>query len=258
MSQPAVRDLRLVSDRTRSDLLDTVRMAWSRWAANCLPGAATWAPTFDVQHVAETPLPLSSGNWQAHGEHAVAGWSQWSERGRQHLAARLVQRAPSAPCLPDSDWALTAADRAWAALNEQLLGPPLHSPDGLDASPDTRPWSGLVFVSEPVLETRWALRLPALSSLSAAAQPGAAIGRSVIDCVSHRSLRLQVELGEVDITLADLLALQIGDVVRFPAGHGQGVPFRLGGTSRIAGHGQLGLIDGHLALRFSSPSYIRS
>lgn len=257
MSQTAARDLRLVSDRNRSDLLDTVRKGWSNWAANCLPSATTWTPMFEVQAVAETALPLpagASGDWQAHGEQALTGWSQWSEQGRQQLAARLVRRAPSAPALPEGDWALAAADRAWTALSEQLLGPAMAAPNVSDASPDTRAWSGVVFISEPVLDARWVWRLPVRPT----AESGAAIGRSVLDCVNHRSLRLQAELGEVDITLADLLALQVGDVVRFPAKAGQGVPFKLGDAERVAGHGQLGLIDGHLALRLSSPSSARS
>lgn len=257
MSQPAVRDLRLVSERTRSELLETVRLAWSSWAATCLPSAATWTPTFEVQTVDEIALQPPAGpagDWLAHGEPTLTGWSQWSERGRQQLAARLVQRAPSAPALPEGDWALAAADRAWTLLNEQLLGPTAHVADEANAHPDTRPWSGVVFVSEPVLDARWAWRLPAVAPRSELVP----IGRSVIDCVSHRSLRLHAHLGEVDITLADLLALQVGDVVRFPAGTGQGVPFTLGqgdpNAGRVAGRAQLGQISGHLALRLSSAS----
>ncbi len=263
MSQPAVRDLRLVSERTRSDLLDTAHQAWSTWAAECLPAATSWSPTFEVQGVDEAGLVLASGDWQAHGAQSLAGWSQWSERGRQQLAARLVQRHASAAPLPEGDWALAAADRAWSLLTEQLLGPVLPAPDASEASPDTRPWSGVVFISEPVLEARWAWRLPARVP---SAQPAAATGRSILDCVGHRSLRLQAELGEVDITLADLLALQAGDVVRFPASTGQGVPFTLGqgdqnagpATGRVAGRAQLGQIDGHLALRLSPSSSVRS
>lgn len=261
MSQPDVRDLRLVSARVRSELLDTARLAWSDWAAECLPSATTWTPTFEVQHVAETALPLPAGDWQAHGGHAsqgalsLTGWSQWTERGRQQLAARLVQRHASAAPLPEGDWALAAADQAWQALNERMLGPVMPMSDAATASPDTRPWSGVVFVSEPILDARWAWRMPARPS---SAQPGAPVSRSVLDCVAHRSLRLRAELGEVDIPLSDLLALQVGDVVRFPAGTGQGVPFTLGEAAHVAGRGQLGLIDGHLAMRLSSPSSARS
>lgn len=257
MSQPAVRDLKLVSERNRSDLLDSVRLAWSNWAANCLPSATIWTPTFDVHPVAEALLSSpggGAGDWQARGGQALAGWSQWSERGRQQLAARLVQRGPSAPALPEGDWALAAADRAWSALNEQLLGPAMHAPDESDALPDTRPWSGVVFITEPVLDARWAWRVPAPASTV----PLEPIRRSVIDCVRHRSLRLRADLGEVDITLADLLALQVGDVVRFPSTDRQGVPFQVGDSNRIAGHGQLGMIDGHLALRLSSLYSARS
>lgn len=258
MSQPSVRDLRLVSERTQSDLLDTVRMAWSKWAADCLPASIDWRPAFEMQCVAEAGLTLppgSAGDWQAHGAQGLVGWSQWSERSRQQLAARLVQRSTSAAPLPEGDWALAAADQAWRALNERLLGPAIQEPGDASASPDTRPWSGVVFVSEPVLEARWAWLMPARAST---VQPGAPIAHSVLDCVAHRSLRLQAELGEVDITLADLLALQVGDVVRFPASTAQGVPFHLGEAARVAGRGQLGLVDGHLALRLSSPSSVRS
>lgn len=255
MNLPAVRALRLVSERTQSELLDTVQLAWSRWASSFLPQATTWTPTFEVQPMAETALPPPDGEWQAHGEHALAGWSQWTARGRQQLAARLVQRAPTAPALPDNDWALAAADHAWSELNKQLLGPTLPPTEVAMASPDTRPWSGVVFISEPILEARWAWRLP---PLSAAESPDVTIRRSAIDCVNHRTLRLQAELGEVDITLADLLALQVGDVVCFPSGQVQGVPFKLGDKAHAAGHGQLGLIDGRLALRLSAQSPILS
>lgn len=251
MSQPDVRDLRLVSERTRSALLETVRLAWSDWAADCLPAASTWAPTFEVRSVAEAGLAMPAGDWRAHGTQGLTGWSQWTEHGRQQLAARLVQRAASAAPLPEGDWALHAADQAWAALNERLLGPVLTGADEATAGPDTRPWSGVVFIEEPVLEARWAWRLPARPASS---QPSAATERPVITCVAQRTLRLQAELGEVDINLADLLALQIGDVVRFPAGASQGVPFTLGEAARVAGRGQLGLVDGHLALRLTSSS----
>lgn len=258
MSQPAVRDLRLVSDRALADLLDTVRLAWSSWAAECLPASTNWSPTFETQVVAEAGLAQpggTAGEWWCHGAPGLTGWSQWTDRGRQQLAARLVQRHASAVALPEGDWALAAADRAWQALNERLLGPAMPVRDASDACPDSRPWSGVVFVSEPTLEARWAWRLPARSS---AAQPAAPITRSALDCVAHRSLRLQAHLGEVDITLADLLALQVGDVVRFPATDREGVPFQLGEAERFAGRGQLGLIDGRLALRLSPPSSARS
>lgn len=258
MSQPDVRDLRLVSDRAQADLLDTVRLAWSNWAAECLPASTAWSPVFETQAVAEAGLTQpdgTAGEWQAHGAPGLTGWSQWSERGRQQLAARLVLRHASAAPLPEGDWALAAADQAWQTLNERLLGPALQAPAETDASPDARAWSGVVFVSEPTLEARWAWRLPVRSP---AAQPAAPIARSALDCVAHRSLRLQAELGEVDITLADLLALQVGDVVRFPANADQGVPFKLGEAARVAGRGQLGLIDGHLALRLSPSSSVRS
>lgn len=258
MSTPAVRDLRWVSDRDQADLLSTFGRAWANWVADCLPPQHTWAPAFELQQVAEAALPLPDGPWQAHGEQGAsgpAGWSQWSERGRQQLAARLVQRAASAAALPEHDWALAAADLAWAKLNEQLLGPLMPCTDEALAKPDARAWSGIVFISEPLLGAHWAWRLPPHEPTASSVGD---IQRSVLDCVAQRSLRLQAELGEVDITLADLLALQVGDVVRFPAAHGQGVPFRLGETTRIAGHGQLGLIEGRLALRLSSPSSVRS
>lgn len=257
MSQPDVRDLRLVSEHARSELLDTVRQAWSSWVAECLPASTAWSPEFETHSVAEAGLTLpelAAGDWQTHGAPSLTGWSQWTERGRQQLAARLVQRHASAAPLPEGDWALAAADRAWHALNERLLGTAMHMPDATMALPDTRPWSGVVFVSEPTLEARWAWLAPPRAATSQAG----AISGSVLDCVAHRSLSLRAELGEVDITLADLLALQVGDVVRFPAGTAQGVPFTLGEAAQVAGRGQLGLVDDHLALRLSPSSSVRS
>ena len=248
MNQPVVRDLRLVSEHTRSGLLETVRQAWSEWAADCLPASSSWVPTFEMRIVADTGLTMSPGDWQVHGTQDVIGWSQWTEQGRQQLAARMVQRATSAAPLPEGDWALHAADEAWCALNARLLGPVTVAADEVAASPDVRAWSGVAFIEEPVLEARWAWRLPIHAPTS---KPGATVGRSVMECLLQRTLHLQAELDEVDITLADLLALQVGDVVRFPAGANQGVPFTLGEASRVVGRGQLGLIDGRLALRLS-------
>lgn len=248
MSRPVVRDLRLVSASSRARLLDTVRQAWSDWSAGCLPTTSSWVPTFEMRVVAETGLTMPLGDWQVHGTQEVIGWSQWTEQGRQQLAARMVQRATSAAPLSESDWALHAADEAWRALNARLLGPVMATTCENSTRPDGRAWSGVVFIEEPVLGARWAWRL---SAHAQAPKPDASVGRSVITCLLQRTLHLQAELDEVDITLADLLTLQVGDVVRFPAAANQGVPFTFGETSRAAGRGQLGLIDGHLALRLS-------
>lgn len=259
MSTAVVRDLRLVSDRALADVINSSRLAWASWVTECFSAEHSWEPSFDVQHAAETTLALPEGAWQAHGEHgepSPVGWSLWSERGRQQLAARLVQRASPTAALLENDWALAAADLAWARLTEKLLGPLISQPNHALAKPDGRAWSATVLISEPSLDAHWALCLP--PTLEPVAPSIAETQCSVLDCVGQRSLRIHVDLGEVDITLADLLALQVGDVVRFPAVHGQGVPFRLGETNRIAGLGQLGLIDGHLALRLSSSSSVRS
>lgn len=248
-TQAIVRDIKLVSDRERSELLETVRRALMGWSADHLPAAVTWAPSCDDA----SSMTAESGGWFAHGVKEVTAWSRWSARGRQQLAARMVQRSLSLPALPDSDWALQVADQAWNALNDQMLGPVCHACDHSDAEPDAGPWSGVVFISEPNLGAQWAWRLPT----QAKPLPNQAT-KSVLNCLAHRSVRLQADLGEVDINLAELLALQVGDVVRFPVQSSQGVPFKLGDASRMAGRGQLGQIDGRLALRLSSSTSSRS
>lgn len=266
MSHLPVRELRPLSQRDQAEALDRVKGCWAAWAAECLPASETWLPHFEVHAVSgpgSAVAPLAEA-WESHGPvggTAVQGWSSWSERGRQHLAARLLQRPPAITLLPAHDWALQVADLAWAKLTELLLGPrmPATQAQALEPVPDTRPWSGVVFVSEPSLEARWAWRVPA-SAPSATPSPATspATPHTILDSVRQRRLALQAELGEVDISLADLMALQAGDVVRFPSGPSQGVGFKLGQASGVAGRAQLGLVNGQLALRLTPSSSVRS
>ena len=260
MKPHVVRDLRLVSDQRQSDELVKARRCWDDWLAECIPEslyeADGWQPAFELRVVADTTVPLPTGRWEGHGEaddKPTGGWSQWSERGRQHLAARMVGRPGATAPIPDNDWALRAADEAWRRLNERLLGPLLPHPDAAVTTPDNRPWSGVLIVSEPSLGAIWAWRLP-----PASAKPVAPLQQTILACLHARDLSLQAELGEVDISLAELLSLQVGDVVRFPSGHKEGVPFMLNAQARVAGLAQLGQMDGHLAVRFSQSSAVRS
>lgn len=258
MNSPVVRDLRWVSDRQRSETLERVREGWESWFAECLPQGQgdRWQPAFELNVAAESAVPLRAAPWQAHGTSGVGlptGWSQWSECGRQHLASRLLGRATSTAALPEHDWALRAADEAWQRLTNALLGPRLVTVAADCDAPDDQPWSGVLFITEPSLGACWAWR-PA----PVVARDGAPLQQPMLACLRQRTVKLQAQLGDVDINLGDLLALQVGDVVRFPATGKAGVPFKLNANPRIAGFAEIGQADGHLALRMSPSSSVRS
>lgn len=258
MKSPVVRDLRWVSDRQRSEALERAREGWDSWLVECLPQGQgdRWQPAFELNVAADSAVPLPAGPWQAHGTSGVGrptGWSQWSERGRQHLASRLLGRATSAAALPENDWALLAADEAWQRLTASLLGSKLATADADCDAPDNQPWSGVLFITEPSLGACWAWQ-PA----PAVAPNGAPLQQPLLACLRQRTVKLQAELGDVYINLADLLALQVGDVVRFPATAKAGVPVKLNAHPRIAGFAEIGQADGRLALRMSPSSSVRS
>jgi flagellar motor switch protein FliM len=139
-------------------------------------------------------------------------------------------------------------------LNSAILG-------GCDststAGPDLEMLSGVLLVVERRLGLCWAF-LPSSSndanSASAAAKRAPERLSTVLSGVTSHRLRLGVGLGDVEIQVSDLLALQPGDVIRFPSQLQGSVPVSVAITGKVtqAALAQLGQQDGHLAVKFLS------
>lgn len=248
MNEVPVRDLLLVPECAQLQLLETAKSALASWALDWLSDASSWTPQLTLISVSAQSLEPSVAGWVSHGVETATGWSLLSERARTALTNRLLQREATAS-LPAEDWAWSASDRAWGALCERLLGPARHA---CDSAPDLRPLSGVTVVKETTMGLMWAwcstIPEPRAMPLSPTLTP-------LIACLPRERLPVQAGLGDVDIPVSDLLALQVGDVVCFPAKLNGTVPIQIGSVTQMAGqlvHAHLGQQGDHMAIRFLS------
>ncbi|MGC4061433.1 MAG: FliM/FliN family flagellar motor C-terminal domain-containing protein [Aquabacterium sp.] len=256
MSAESTRDLFLVRDEERQAVQTRVRDALLAWAKEWVPQAATWVPALDVSCATESEIGLPTAAWQARGRAASASagsWAQVGDAARRRLASMLVGRESTSP-LADADWAVQAAAAAWDDLNTRLLGTAMEADA---AQPDLARLSGAIVVRETSLDVAW------VWARSAYAQP-AGTGANVIKATAGvaaltgslgaQSVPVRAGLGEVDIAMADLLALQVGDVIRFPIALEGLVPLHIGAQAGTppAAQAQLGQMDGHVAVKLVS------
>jgi flagellar motor switch/type III secretory pathway protein FliN len=234
-----VRDLVPVRSQDLAQLERHARDVLKAWAADWLPVDAAWQPEVRAMCCTESTFDTGheTGAWQAHDETRVAAMMNGRER--------------TAPAMPEADWTRQAAGHSLADLHVRMLGGELAADSqGAESGPDLRQLSGVRVVTEASLGLSWAWA-------ARPTEPGKPTTEveALSASLSTQRVQLAVGLGEVDITMSDLLALQIGDVIRFPAMLKLPVPFSVGTESRSAkpaGQVQLGQLDGHVAVKLSS------
>lgn len=255
-----VRDLFLVRDAERQQREHEVQEAVKKWAAGWMPASAAWSPKLDVACSTEAALALEAMSWRQHGS-ALAGeasrrWSAQEAGSVQRLAALMAGREGGMP-LTEGDWSHQAAQTALQELHTAILGAVHGAAQATagrdDAQPDVRRLSGAVLVRERSLGLAWVWQPVAAQPKSVGAAPLAPLTASL----AGQSVRVGVDLGEVEIEVGELLALQAGDVIRFPVGLKGPMPVHVGSTpasarDRAALHGQLGQVQGHVAIQLQS------
>lgn len=248
MNEAPVRDLLLVPEGVQLQLLETAKTALASWAVDWLSAASSWTPQLTVISMPAQSLEPSAAGWVPHGGETATAWSLLSKSARTALANRLLQREATAS-LPVEDWAWAASDRAWSSLCERLLGPARHECDG---APDLRPLSGVTVVKEATMGLMWAwgatIPAPRAMPLSPTLTP-------LIACLARERVPVQAGLGDVDIPVSDLLALQVGDVVCFPTKLNGTVPIQIGSVKQKTGQlvqAHLGQQGDHMAIRLLS------
>lgn len=251
MTAALVREVHLPREQELLLLEQRVLDVMAAWARDWLPAADLWTPQVSVSM--EPAAETSDVPWRAFskgGGLKAQAWASDSDRTKARLAALLVERESTDP-LPPSDWAVSAALAALDELNVRLLGSPLSADQ---AQPDLRAWSGVLLVREESLSLCWAFApeayagdRPTVPAAPAAIQP-LTLG------LSRQKVQLSVGLGDVEIAVADLMALQTGDVIRFPALLKGSVPvsIELQGEETQIAQAQLGQQGGRVAVRLLS------
>lgn len=258
MSAAEVRDLVLVRDADRQKQEQFVGDTLKAWATAWIPAQAGWKPKLETACSTEQALDAGTLNWSAHGVAGIAsgtarGWSSQPADAVARLAALLVERESTAP-LADTDWALKAAASALRDLHVRMLGAAANAE--ITSSPDCRLLGGTVLVRERNLDLAWAWPVPAAASISKASAAAPATLAAVTQGVASQQVKLSAGLGEVEIELAELLALQIGDVIRFPTLLKGAVPVSIAQSAQTgpALQAKLGQREGHVALKLTVKS----
>ncbi len=236
MNTATVRDLIPVRDRDVQQRLQEAAAVVQAWAAQWLPAEAAWQPQLAVG--CSTAAPLTD---------VPPVWAHACDAARARLAALLVGRAPGLP-LSDDDWASQAAGSALADLHARMSAKAWGlAQEG--RAPDLRKLSGAIVVTESSLGLHWVWQS------SPVTPPQSGQTAALTDCVKTQQVRLSAGLGEVEIAVADLLALQMGDVIRFPALLKAPVPLALGTDGEMKASplsAQLGEWHGRVAIKLSS------
>jgi flagellar motor switch/type III secretory pathway protein FliN len=254
MSNATVRDLRLVPESVKASIQERLNGALMDWWQTWLPLGVHQLPEveFSVFEDIACDWVTCDLKWQARrsaGVDGVMGWSASQTGAAQRLCAWLLGKDTHEPS--EGDVAMSAALHAIEELNEIILG-------GCDShaavSPDLQVLSGVLHVVERRLGLCWAIvpgsfRTDRLATAAVSKAPEQL--RSVVDGVTNQHIQVSVGLGDVDIQLSDLLALQAGDVIRFPSQLQGSVPVSVSASGKVtqAASGQLGQQDGHLVVK---------
>lgn len=240
-----VRDLTLVREREREFRLQQVGEALQAWALDWLPAAQGWQPELSVQCTTAQAIELDGGCWQ--------GSTWYSSSFGAQLAPRLINRDGGLP-MPESDWAWAAAMAALADLDARL------APTGALASTSSLArFSGEVLVRECSLGLAWVWQESAKGLTPPSDfQAKANVVEPVSAGLRTQAVQVAVGLGAVEIAVSDLMALQLGDVIRFPALLAEPLPVSIGPSGhegqsgKPPAHAQLGQRQGRVAIKFTA------
>lgn len=233
MSTLAVRDLIPVRGKDLEQCLLTAQVVFKQWVQDWLPADAGWQPDLAASCCTESAMDAQALELTS-DPYAV----------RSRLADLLVGRERG-QALSESDWAVQSAAAALNDLNARMQAQ-THRMCVASADADLRQLSGVVLVRERRLGLAWMWQSPA----TVAAQPGTV--DDITRCVQAQRVQLVAGLGEVEIAVSDLLALQTGDVIRFPASLKSPVPLSIRAGDQLKQaplSAQLGARQGHVAIK---------
>lgn len=258
MNDQKIRDLFLVREGERQALERKAREVVKAWASEWLPDTTTWAPQLETACATEASLHAPHDNWFAQGAagvHEAQAWSAAvSDATVPRLAAMLLGRESHTP-LSDTDWAMQSAKVALNDLHARMLGAPLT---GSASKPDLQRLSGAVMVCERSLGLTWVWSRSAYAPMAnkATALPPAQATAALTAGLGAQRVQVSAGLGEVEIDMSELMALQMGDVIRFPSKLKGPILVDIGapGHAKHAAQAQLGQRDGHVAIKLTSKS----
>lgn len=226
MSTAEIRDICLLSATTCQQLQSALQARVADVIKPWVPAAAL--NHFDLCVSALDPLAHAGIDWQCTDGLVTVSSNVWQTHAGDavQLLARLLVSADAEQAVPAHDWSLGAAEQLITQLNA-CLGQVSSTPPpsmGYPSSPlatALMPFSGAVVLDMSALGLRWLLPHATYQNCLQSAAPSKANEKpaplSAAGLVSDQHLTLEVGLGQVDITVAELMGLQVGDVVRFPA-----------------------------------------
>jgi Type III flagellar switch regulator (C-ring) FliN C-term len=253
MNAVTVRDLHLIRESDKVAIQQRVTTSLKAWWQQWLPSGADDSLVLEAAAFDQLACDWLHGkcNWRARcqsdADDAIA-WSATQDGAIERLASLLLGRE-STRALSDKDWAMAAAADALRALDDAILG---GCDKKADCPPDLGALSGVLLVLERRLGLCWAFSPEAMSPAGVSKVPPVYKPvEPLLEGVSAQPIQVSVGLGEVDIQVSDLVALQPGDVIRFPSQLQGAVLVSIGaaGQTALAAQAQLGQQDGHLAVK---------
>lgn len=258
MIMSEVRDLLLWSPRDLQGMQEALSEDWRDWSSNWLGTRQLDGPL--VRSMNECASDLANMTWvlcDVGGGSSAGFWRGHTRAALNRLACHMVTCGLGTEPSPD-DWALSAAHAAIHEL-ERRWGQRLVLP-GVDHAScsltDTlSPLKGGVIITCPSLGLQWLLPVSAAQTLLKEKRGFNA--RQTLQPIELSQLlptqRVSVELGlhHVDISVADLTGLRVGDVVRFPSLLKDPLPVGVPGTAGPEAQlqAQLGQHEGRVAIK---------
>jgi hypothetical protein len=200
---------------------------------------------------------LCGAGWTAYstrGTSAADVWAHASDSSAGRLVGLFV--GCDAEGTIHGDWASEAAAVALDDLEHRLWRQPVavdRGAEGAISLPAVQPYLGALKAVEETLGLTWVLARTAYAT--ALTQPAESIpaipAAALLSLVATEPASISVELGHVDVLMADLADLHLGDVVRFPARIQDGLPALLEceGHTQVLCAAELGQQLGRVAAR---------
>ncbi|TAK75805.1 MAG: hypothetical protein EPO12_17990 [Aquabacterium sp.] len=250
--QQASRDIVLVREAQRAALADALQEVVRGWSAD-------WGAT-PAQPAVRDPegAQREAAHWRpADDGSAAAVWTAVTDDAAALLGAELLQRPACDGRLPQQDWALAAARGALQDLQQRIAAcfapaaPRPYADSSLTLSDSLAPHGGALVAGLPAWGVEWLFAPEAYAALAPAPQGAAGLPplSELGSVLAARKVPVHMGLGEVEVALQDLMALQFGDVVRFPQRLADPLPVTVGvPTQETALLCHLGQRQGRLAL----------
>ncbi len=251
MSTLEVRDLILVEQAALQTLAERGNAVLLAWAADWLaPGLCDWQPDVSVDCSNVAALDLPESEWLSTSPQAAGSRTAWAMAASPVVKAKLAgillgQLSGGVATL--GDWAIQTAEDALHDLNLRMLGAEVEAGG---SQPDLTLYSGVTLLQDRKLGLSW-VWAPVRHQFNPTPEALTPLNRGL----RGQKVCLIAGLGEVEVSVAELLALQPGDVLCFPdALHGPvhwSIEHATVPVPRSA-RADLGQVDGHVAIRLTS------